>query len=120
MVEAGEDRGGHDLGAGGQVVAVGQRWRREALGGLWEAGAEAGVGAPAVVVGCPFSEEAAEVVFAEGDEPVEALPPEGADEALAEGVGSGRTDGGADDAQAHGRRSACTAHEAGHRDRDKF
>ena len=90
MDEPAEDGMGHDANASGQAVAVGMQRDGEPVAGLGKAGAEAGVGTGAVVVAPPLLEKAPEVAFAEGNEEVEALPAEGADESLAVGVGQRR------------------------------
>lgn len=103
MVDAAEYWVGDDVRLGGEAVTVRLEGDRQALVGLGKSGPEAGVRPRPVVVALPLVEQASKVLFAEGDEVVEALATQGADEAFAEGVGPGRLHRSAQDPQAQSR-----------------
>lgn len=85
VMQAAEDGCGHDGGAGWKRAALRLRSRKRQilLRGCW---AECAMRPLAVVVVAPFDNDAAEVVLAEWDDPVEVLAEERTDEAFAEGV----------------------------------
>ncbi len=90
MVETVDDGLRRDSVAGGDAVSLASA-RRERQGwvAIWDARPEGGMGAGTIVVVDPLVQHLSEMVFAEGNDEVETLPADGADEAFAEGVGLG-------------------------------
>jgi hypothetical protein len=83
-----EDGNLHDTGVLGESMRIKLLLDR-VIDRLRDSGSEGGVRPCLVVVGDVLPEDEAEVVLGEGDEVVEAFSADGADEALAEGVGTG-------------------------------
>ncbi len=59
---------------------VRRQWR------FWQAGAQTGMRAPAIVVRYPCAKDPSEMSLVEGDQPVQTLPTHRADQLLTEGV----------------------------------
>ena len=85
VVKSPQDRAGEDGNSPVEVVPASLQ-RLEHGTGLWDTRAQGRVGPASVVVGPPRCQDFPQVPFAQWNDPIEALPPQGSDQPLAERI----------------------------------
>jgi hypothetical protein len=79
-----QDRGGDDSVTGSNVMPA--RTRELLARRVWNAGTEAGMWSPMVVVNHPLPHDEPKMPFVEHDQPIQTLSPDRADQPLAERI----------------------------------